>query len=296
LRYGGDWTSRFDFMSLGLALVLGTAGLPHILSRFYTVPTARAARRSVLWAIGLIGGFYLMTIVLGFGAAAVVGPEAVRGSNAAGNTAVPLLALDLGGGVNSTGWTVLFAVVAAIAFATILAVVAGITLASSAAVAHDLYASMRRRRAKPHSEVAVARTASVGIGVVAIALSLLARDLNVAFLVGLAFAVAASANLPVLLYSLFWRSFTTRGAVWAVYGGLVPALVLVLLSPVVSGSPESLFPGVDFQYFPLQNPGLVSIPLGFLAGWLGTVTSAEPPDEAKHAEIEVRALTGAGAV
>jgi cation/acetate symporter len=296
LRYGGDWTSRFDFMSLGLALVLGTAGLPHILSRFYTVPTARAARRSVLWAIGLIGGFYLMTIVLGFGAAAVVGPEAVRGSNAAGNTAVPLLALDLGGGVNSTGGTVLFAVVAAIAFATILAVVAGITLASSAAVAHDLYASMRRRRAKPHSEVAVARTASVGIGVVAIALSLLARDLNVAFLVGLAFAVAASANLPVLLYSLFWRSFTTRGAVWAVYGGLVPALVLVLLSPVVSGSPESLFPGVDFQYFPLQNPGLVSIPLGFLAGWLGTVTSAEPPDEAKHAEIEVRALTGAGAV
>ncbi|MER5399947.1 cation acetate symporter [Streptomyces sp. NPDC002599] len=296
LKYGGDWTARFDFMSLGLALVLGTAGLPHILSRFYTVPTARAARRSVLWAIGLIGGFYLMSIVLGFAAAAVVGPEAVRGSNAAGNTAVPLLALDLGGGANSTGGTVLFAVVAAIAFATILAVVAGVTLASSAAVAHDLYASSRRRRAKPHGEVAVARAASVGIGVIAIGLSLLARDLNVAFLVGLAFAVAASANLPVLLFSLFWRSFTTRGAVWAVYGGLVPAVVLVLLSPVVSGSPESLFPGVDFQYFPLQNPGLVSIPLGFVAGWLGTVTSAEPPDEAKHAEIEVRALTGAGAV
>ncbi|MGQ4343912.1 solute symporter family protein [Streptomyces sp. SAS_275] len=296
LRYGGDWTARFDFMSLGLALLLGTAGLPHILSRFYTVPTARAARRSVVWSIGLIGGFYLMTIVLGFGAAAIVGPEAVRGSNAAGNTAVPLLALDLGGGANSTGGTVLFAVVAAIAFATILAVVAGITLASSAAVAHDLYASMRRRNAKPRSEVAVARAASVGIGVVAIALGLLARDLNVAFLVGLAFAVAASANLPVLLYSLFWRNFTTRGAVWAVYGGLVPSLLLVLLSPVVSGSPGSLFPGADFQYFPLENPGLVSIPLGFVAGWLGTVTSHEPPDEAKHAEIEVRALTGAGAV
>ncbi|WP_329185609.1 solute symporter family protein [Streptomyces sp. NBC_01428] len=296
LRYGGDWTARFDFMSLGLALLLGTAGLPHILSRFYTVPTARAARRSVVWSIGLIGGFYLMTIVLGFGAAAIVGPEAVRGSNAAGNTAVPLLALDLGGGANSTGGTVLFAVVAAIAFATILAVVAGITLASSAAVAHDLYASMRLRNAKPRSEVAVARAASVGIGVVAIALGLLARDLNVAFLVGLAFAVAASANLPVLLYSLFWRNFTTRGAVWAVYGGLVPSLLLVLLSPVVSGSPGSLFPGVDFQYFPLENPGLVSIPLGFVAGWLGTVTSHEPPDEAKHAEIEVRALTGAGAV
>ncbi|MEU2924064.1 cation acetate symporter [Streptomyces sp. NPDC007251] len=296
LKYGGSWTARLDFISLGLALVLGTGGLPHILSRFYTVPTARAARRSAVWAIGLIGGFYLMTIVLGFGAAAVVGTGAVRGSNAAGNTAVPLLARELGGGAGSTGGTVLFAVVAAVAFATILAVVAGITLASSASVAHDLYASLRRPRGRARSEVAVARWAAVGIGVVAIALGLLARDLNVAFLVGLAFAVAASANLPVLLYSLFWRGFTTRGAVWAVYGGLIPALGLVLLSPVVSGSAASLFPDVDFQYFPLQNPGIVSIPLGFLAGWLGTITSPEVADEAKYAETEVRSLTGAGAV
>ncbi|MBV2357017.1 cation acetate symporter [Streptomyces sp. J2-1] len=296
LKYGGDWTARLDFISLGIALVLGTAGLPHILSRFYTVPTARAARRSTVWSIGLIGGFYLMTIVLGFGAAAVVGPDEVRRSNAAGNTAVPLLALDLGGGAGSAGGTVLFAVVAAIAFATILAVVAGITLASSASVAHDLYASLRRPGGKTRSEVAVARVAAVGIGVVAIGLGLLARDMNVAFLVGLAFAVAASANLPALVYSLFWSSFTTRGAVWAVYGGLVPAIGLVLLSPVVSGSPGSLFPGIDFQYFPLENPGIVSIPLGFLAGWLGTVTSAEPADEARHAETEVRSLTGAGAV
>ncbi|MEU9331888.1 cation acetate symporter [Streptomyces sp. NPDC048290] len=295
LKYGGDWTSRFDFISLGLALVLGTAGLPHILSRFYTVPTAKAARRSVVWSIGLIGGFYLMTIVLGFGAAAVLGSDEVRASNAAGNTAVPLLALDLGGGAGSTGGTVLFAVVAAIAFATILAVVAGITLASSASVAHDLYASLRRPGSKPRGEVAVARVAAIGIGVVAIGLGLLARDLNVAFLVGLAFAVAASSNLPVLMYSLFWPGFTTRGAVWSVYGGLIPAVVLVLLSPVVSGSPGALFPGVDFQYFPLENPGLVSIPLGFLAGWLGTVTSPEEPDAAKHAETEVRSLTGAGA-
>ncbi|MGJ5752845.1 cation/acetate symporter [Streptomyces puniciscabiei] len=295
LKYGGTWTARLDFISLGLALVLGTGGLPHILSRFYTVPTARAARRSAVWSIGLIGGFYLMTIVLGFGAAAVVGTDAVRGSNAAGNTAVPLLALDLGGGAGSTGGTVLFAVVAAVAFATILAVVAGITLASSASVAHDLYASLRRSRGTARSEVAVARWAAVAIGVMAIALGLLARDLNVAFLVGLAFAVAASANLPVLLYSLFWRGFTTRGAVWAVYGGLIPALALVLLSPVVSGSPSSLFPDVDFQYFPLQNPGIVSIPLGFLAGWLGTITSDEVADEAKYAETEVRSLTGAGA-
>jgi cation/acetate symporter len=300
LRYGGDWTARLDFISLGLALVLGTAGLPHILARFYTVPTARAARRSVVWSIGLIGGFYLMTIVLGFGAAAVVGTAEVRASNAAGNTAVPLLALDLGGGAGSTGGTVLFAVVAAVAFATILAVVAGITLASSTSVAHDLYATLRSGRPsgrrRQYGEVAVARVAAIGIGAVAIALGLLARDLNVAFLVGLAFAVAASANLPVLLYSLFWRNFTTRGAVWSVYGGLVPAVLLVVLSPVVSGGERSLFPGVDFHVFPLENPGLVSIPLGFLAGWIGTVVSSEPPDAAKHAETEVRALTGAGAV
>ncbi|MFE0633083.1 cation acetate symporter [Streptomyces sp. NPDC058864] len=302
LLYGQSWTDRLDFISLGIALVLGTAGLPHILSRFYTVPTARSARRSVVWAIGLIGGFYLMTIVLGFGAAALVGSHTVRASNAAGNTAVPLLALDLGGGAGSTGGTVLFAVVGAVAFATILAVVAGITLASSASVAHDLHATLRRRRTAPggrrreNQDVRVARVAAVFIGGVAIALSLFAQGQNVAFLVGLAFAVAASANLPALLFTLFWRRFTTRGTVCAIYGGLVPAVVLVVLSPVVSGSPQSLFPGVDFQYFPLENPGLVSIPLGFAAGWLGTVLSRERADEDKFAEVEVRSLTGAGAV
>ncbi|SCK50087.1 cation acetate symporter [Streptomyces sp. WMMB 322] len=294
LRYGGEWTHRLDFISLGLALVLGTAGLPHILSRFYTVPTARAARRSVVWSIGLIGAFYLMTIVLGFGAAALLGSGTVRASDPAGNTAVPLLSLELGGGAGSTGGSVLFAVVAAVAFATILAVVAGITLASSASVAHDLYASLSRRGAR--GEVGVARVAAVGVGATAIGLGLLAQHLNVAFLVGLAFAVAAAANLPVLLYALFWRRFTTRGAVWSVYGGLVPAIVLVLLSPVVSGAPGALFPRFDFAVFPLENPGVVAIPLGFLFGWLGTVTSREVPDDAKHAETEVRSLTGAGAV
>jgi cation/acetate symporter len=327
LKYGANGTSRLDFISLGVALVLGTAGLPHILSRFYTVPTARSARRSVVWAIGLIGAFYLMTIVLGFGAAALVGTDTVRDSNAAGNTAVPLLAEILGGGSGTTGGTVLFAVVGAVAFATILAVVAGITLASSASVAHDLYATWRRpaaaqgkhgrRRARQgaesaqsaegpqgtqgaegdmeQDEVRVARFAAVGIGAVAIGISLFAQDQNIAFLVGLAFAVAASANLPALLYSLFWHRFTTRGAVWSIYGGLVPALVLVVLSPVTSGRPDALFPGVDFHLFPLENPGLVSIPLGFLAGWVGTLLSREPADEGKYAETEVRSLTGAGA-
>ncbi|WP_256178197.1 solute symporter family protein [Kitasatospora aureofaciens] len=331
LKYGATSTSRLDFFSLGLALVLGTAGLPHILSRFYTVPTARAARRSTMWAIGLVGGFYLMAIALGLGATALVGSAEVRHANSAGNTAVPLLALVLGGGNGSTGGVVLFALISAIAFATILAVVAGLTLASSAAFAHDIWAgawrgrprrrSLLRRRAVPASrpsgeaggeaqseaegkaqreagerqEVVVARIAAVGIGAAAIAISLFAQQLNVAFLVGLAFAVAASANLPVLLYTLFWRRFTARGAIWSVYGGLIPAIVLVTFSPVVSGTKVALFPGVDFHWFPLENPGIVSIPLGFLAGWIGTLTSPEPADADRFAELEVRSLTGAGA-
>ncbi|MFJ6216306.1 cation acetate symporter [Streptomyces sp. NPDC092296] len=300
LRYGATITSRLDFISLGLALVLGTAGLPHILSRFYTVPTARAARRSTMWAVGLVGCFYLMAIVLGLGAAAIVGSGAVRADDPAGNTAVPLLALELGGGAATTGGLLLFAVTSAVAFATILAVVAGLTLASAASFAHDIYAWALRRAGRPkvteRRELLVARVAAVVVGALAIALSLYAQRLNVAFLVGLAFAVAASANLPTLLYTLFWRRFTTRGAVWAVYGGLVPAVLLVVFSPVVSGGPESIVSGVDFHWFPLENPGLVSIPLGFLAGWLGTVTSRRPADPDRYAELEVRSLTGAGAV
>ncbi len=299
LKYGATTTSRLDFFSLGLGLVLGTAGLPHILSRFYTVPTARAARRSTMWAIGMIGAFYLMAIVLGLGATALVGAKAVKAANPAGNTAVPLLALDLGGGAASTAGVVLFALISAIAFATILAVVAGLTLAASAAFAHDLYARAWRRADRPEAtereELVVARAAAVVIGAMAIVLSLFAQQLNTAFLVGLAFAVAASANLPTLLYSLFWSRFTTRGAVWSVYGGLAPAVLLVIFSPVVSGAKTAIFPGVDFHWFPLENPGLVSIPLGFLAGWLGTLTSQEAADPDKYAELEVRSLTGAGA-
>ncbi|MGW0664284.1 solute symporter family protein [Streptodolium elevatio] len=296
LQYGSSLTSRIDFISLALALVLGTAGLPHILVRFYTVPTARAARRSVMWAIGLIGAFYLMTIVLGFGAAAILGSDAIRSSNAAGNTALPLLAEELGGGGDSIGGVVLLAVIAAVAFATILAVVAGLTLASSSSAAHDLYAAViHKGRASEKEELAAARLSAIVIGAVAIALSLTAQKLNVAFLVALAFAVAASANLPTILFTLFWRRFNTRGTVWAIYGGLVSSVVLVIFSPVVSGGPNPLVTGVDFHWFPLANPGIVSIPIGFLAGWIGTLRSKEEPDDSKFAEMEVRSLTGAGA-
>ncbi|WP_431773198.1 solute symporter family protein [Streptomyces cucumeris] len=295
-KYGVNATSKLDFISLGIALVLGTAGLPHILIRFYTVPTAKAARKSVNWAIGIIGGFYLMTIALGFGAAALLNRDDIIASNKAGNTAAPLLAEEIGGGADSTGGAILLAVISAVAFATILAVVAGLTLASSSSFAHDLYANViRKGQASQKEEISAARWATVGIGTVAVVLGVFARDLNVAGLVALAFAVAASANLPTILYSLFWKRFTTQGALWSIYGGLVSSVFLVLFSPVVSGKETSMFPDVDFHWFPLENPGLISIPLGFLLGWLGTMVSKEEPDPKKYAELEVRSLTGYGA-
>ncbi|MFE2728247.1 cation acetate symporter, partial [Kitasatospora sp. NPDC059327] len=241
LKYGASGTSKLDFLSLGIALVLGTAGLPHILVRFYTVPTAKVARKSVLWAIGIIGGFYLMTLALGFGAAALLGPKTIKASNAAGNTAAPLLAEHLGGGAGTTGGAILLAIISAVAFATILAVVAGLTLASSASFAHDLYANViRRGKASEKEEVRSAKLAAVAIGAVAIVLSLFADKLNTAALVALAFAVAASANLPTLLYSLFWKRFNTTGAVSSVYAGLISSVLLVTFSTVVSGKKTSL--------------------------------------------------------
>ncbi|GAB1643963.1 cation acetate symporter [Krasilnikovia sp. MM14-A1259] len=304
LRYGVEkataldtFYSKMDLFSLGIALVLGTAGLPHILTRFYTVPTSRTARKSVLWAIGIIGTFYLFTLALGFGAAALVGGKEIVAQDKAGNTAAPQLAQALGidyfGG--QTGGAVLLAIIAAVAFATILAVVAGLTLASSSSVAHDFYANVvRRGTASERDEVRVARIAALVIGAVAIGLSIYAQSLNVAFLVALAFAVAASANLPAILYSLFWSRFNTSGALWAIYGGLTSAIVLVFFSPVVSGSPTAMFPEHDWHWFPLNNPGIISIPFGFFCGWLGTVISAER-DAVKYAELEVRSLTGHGA-
>jgi cation/acetate symporter len=299
--------SKLDLISLGLALVLGTAGLPHILVRFYTVPTAKAARKSVLWAIGLIGAFYLMTLAIGFGAAALVGSAVIKKADAAGNVAAPLLAQKLGG--EGFGGSLFLAVIAAVAFATILAVVAGLTLASSSSFAHDLYANViKRGKATERQEVVVAKVSALVIGSVAIVLSIFAQKLNVAFLVALAFAIAASANLPAILLSLFWKRFNTTGAVWGIYGGLGSALVLVFFSPVVSGKVvETVLPsgaiekttgslfslGVDFHWFPLDNPGLISIPLGFLFAYLGTVLSKEN-NAAKWAELEVRSLTGAG--
>lgn len=289
LRYGLTDITRLDFLSLGLALVLGTAALPHVLMRFYTVPTAKEARRSVVWAIWLIGIFYVFTLVLGYGAAALIGPERILAAPGGVNSAAPLLAFELGG-------PVLLGIIAAVAFATILAVVAGLTITAAASFAHDVYGSViKKGTATSAQEVKVARITVVVIGLVAIIGGIGANGQNVAFLVALAFAVAASANLPTIIYSLFWKRFTTRGALWSMYGGLSSAIILIVVSPVVSGSDSSMIPGADFAIFPLTNPGLVSIPLAFLLGWLGTITDRRREDIDKQIEMEVRSLTGVGA-
>ncbi len=288
LKYGQSDLTKLDFVSLSMALVLGTAGLPHVLIRFYTVPTSKEARKSVEVAIWLIGAFYLFTLLIGYGAAALVGPERINAAAGKANSAAPLLAFELGG-------PVFLAIVSGIAFATILAVVAGLTITTSATIAHDIYNEViKRGNADQETEVKVARIATIVVGVVAIAGGILAYGQNIAFLVALAFSVAASANLPTILYSLFWKRFNTRGALWSIYGGLASCLLLIFFSPVTSGKATSIFPGMDFALFPLENPGIVSIPLGFFLGWLGSVTSKEY-NEAKYAEMEVRSLTGSGA-
>ncbi|MEV0891192.1 cation acetate symporter [Promicromonospora sp. MEB111] len=299
LQYGATALSQLDFLSLALALVLGTAGLPHVLMRFYTVPSAKEARKSVVVAIWLIGIFYLFTLVLGYGAGALVGPEVILAAPGGQNSAAPLLAFELGG-------EILLGIIAAVAFATILAVVAGLTITAAASFSHDIYASIiKKGQVSPDGEVRVARWTVVVIGIIAIIGGIFANGQNIAFLVALAFCVAASANLPTIIYSLFWKRFNTSGALWSIYGGLISTVVLIIFSPVVSGKPadpvtglsKSMIsdPAIDFHWFPLDNPGIVTIPLAFVLGIVGTYLSKERSHPEKYAEMEVRSLTGAGA-
>ena len=221
--------------------------------------------------------------------AALIGPERILAAPGGVNSAAPLLAFELGG-------PILLGVIAAVAFATILAVVAGLTITAAASFSHDVYASViKKGKASPRQEVKVARITVVVIGLVAIIGGIGANGQNVAFLVALAFAVAASANLPTIVYSLFWKGFTTRGALWSMYGGLTSALVLIVFSPVVSGSETSMIPGADFAIFPLSNPGVVSIPLAFLLGWIASILERRVESADKQTEMEVRSLTGVGA-
>jgi cation/acetate symporter len=280
--------SPIDTVSLGLALVLGTAGLPHILMRFFTVPNAKAARSSVMWAMVLIGAFYIMTTALGFGARAILGQGGEEAAGATGNGAVPLLADELGGEFFQ-------AIIAGVAFATILAVVAGLVISASGAVAHDVWSNIvRRGQDSETEEVWVAKIAALVIGAIAIGIAILGGEgLNVSFMVGLAFAVAASANFPALLLALTWRRFNTTGAVTGVLVGVISSVALVIISPTVWPGPDSeggLISGYD-----LANPGIISIPLGFIGCWLGTVLSREREEEFSFDELYVRSETGLGA-
>ncbi|MGH7867821.1 MAG: solute symporter family protein [Candidatus Dormibacteraceae bacterium] len=287
--YGTDPMSELGFVSFGLALVFGIVSLPHVLMHLYTVPNARQARRSVVWCIWEMDIFNAAILVIGYGATALVGTSVIEHAPGAENSAAPLLAFAIGG-------TVLLAIVAAVAFATILAVVAGLTLTAAASFAHDVYANVIcHGRVEQHSEVRVARLTAVIIGVLSIAGGILANGQNIAFLVTFALALAASANLPTLVYSLYWKRFNTTGTLWSVYGGLVSCLVLIVFSPAISGTSTSIFPGAHFDWFPLSIPAIVSLPLSFLLGFLGTVLSRQPANAARQVEMEVRALTGIGA-
>lgn len=286
LNPGNKFKDPLDTISLNLALVLGTAGLPHILTRFFTVKDAVTARKSVVFATWIIGIFYVMTIFLGFGSAAFVGYDKIVAANAAGNMAAPLLAQALGGDF-------LFALISAVAFATILAVVAGLVLSAASAFAHDFYSQiLRHGKATEKEQVVAARWASIGVSALSIILALFAQKMNVAFLVALAFAVAASANLPIILFTIFWKRFNTTGAVTGMVVGLLSALVLVAISPNVWSPEAGKAILVGQPLFPLGNPGIVSIPLGFIGAYLGTVFSSKKVDEKKFDEILVKANTG----
>jgi cation/acetate symporter len=311
LLYHGP-LGAWNLISLGLALVLGTAGLPHILMRFFTVPSAKAARVSVAWAMVLVGAFYLTTSFMGLGAATIVGQEHIGKRLYAGqaiqyiahhpeqqrvldgqlahsgyivpvvnnNLAAPLLADNLGG-------PLLTAFVAAVAFATILAVVAGLTITASSTFAHDIWFNLvRSGKGDETEQLFVARATAVAVGALAIALSVALRGFNVAFLVGLAFAVAASANVPVILLSLSWRRFSRGGAIAGMVSGLVGSLALIAISPVAMGA---------HAIFPLDNPGLISIPIGLVGAIVGTLVAPDASSEQMFDQLQVRATTGLGA-
>lgn len=285
LNPGLKYKNGIDTISILIALVLGTAGLPHILMRFFTVADAKTARSSVIWATWIVGLFYVLTIFLGFGAAAFVGADEIIKVNAAGNMAAPLLAKALGG-------EILFSFVSAVAFATILAVVAGLVLSGASALSHDIYGQIvKKGQITEKQAVVAARIGSITIAVVSILLALGAQTLNVAFLVSLAFCIAASANLPVIIYTIYWSKFNTTGAVTAMLTGLISALVLVAISPNI-WNPEvgkAIFVGEPLIM--LTNPAIISVPLGFLGGFIGSMIG-EKADAAKYREVDVKANTG----
>jgi cation/acetate symporter len=267
---GNYLKNPFDEVSLGLSYVFGLAGLPHVMTRFYTVPDAKAARRSVVWVMFLAGAFFAGTTLFGLAAADFVGQDTIRAADKGGNLALPLLAQYLGGGQGSFGGDLMLGFVAAVAVATILAVVSALTLSTSTAIAHDFYVNwFKRGQLDGKQEVRIARVVAVLIGIFAVALGILAQGVNVAVLVILAICVAASANFPVLVLSLFWRRFNTGGVVGGMVLGLGSSVALAMIGPGMRGA-DALWP--------LVNPTIVSMPLGFLGGLLGTLVAGRDFD------------------
>jgi len=328
----------WDQISLGMALVLGTAGMPHILMRFFTVPTARDARKSVIVAMFIIGTFYILTTFLGFGSALHLGPQRIFAADPGGNMASVLLAQMLGNEIAHVVGDVFFAFLCAVAFATILAVVSGLVLAASAAIAHDVYVQLiKGGKATQQQQLRAARIAALMGGIVSISIGIAAEGQNVAQLVALAFAVAASANLPVVVLSLYWRQFNTAGIVAGILVGTTVSVVLVLVSPnmyypraVAESAQQTVqvleqrqtagetlsatekaalekakadyrknkdgvsLVGLDKPLFPLKHPGIVSIPLGFLAAVLIAFAFPSLSEEERFDEVVVRQQTGLG--
>ena len=276
LAPGKQVSDPLDAISLGMSLMFGTAGLPHILMRFYTVPDAKTARESVTYATGFIGVFYLLTFILGFGAMVLVGQDAIKQIGTGGNMAAPILAQFLGGNA-------FLGFIAAVSFATILAVVAGLTLSGAAALSHDLWVNVVRKGSADETEqLKVARFATMLLGVLAMLLGILFKGQNVAYMVGLAFAIAASANFPALLLSILWRRFTTNGAVASILVGTLSSLVLIYFSPTIQ---VTILKHASAP-FPLKNPGLISIPLAFLVGIAVSLLGNESQAQEKFAEVE----------
>ncbi|MFD6554819.1 cation acetate symporter [Streptomyces sp. NPDC058398] len=271
LQLGTSAGDRLDFVGLQITVVLGVACLPHITMRLFSAQDVPAVRRSMSWAVGTVTTFCLLVIILGTGAAALVGSRSIIAADPHGRTSVLMLSQVLGGAPSSAGATILYSAVAGMVFITLLSSVAGMTLAAASSLAHDLFAhAARQGRAEPRTEMTVAAWTSVAVGTVAIGLATLVQSWDVGVLTTLAVCIGASAVAPALTYSLFWRGFTRTGLLATLYGGAACAVVLMVFSKAVSGTPSAVFPTADFHWFPMQSTGLVSIPFGYLAGWLGS--------------------------
>ena len=287
LEPGALAKNPLEAVSLGLALMLGLLGLPHILMRFYTVPDAKAARKSVLYATGLIGYFYIIIPIVGFGASVLIpgGRKAIAAIDAGGNMAAPVLALQLGG-------TPFLGFIAAVAFATILAVVAGLTLAGASAYSHDIYVSViKKGKATEEEQVKAAKIATIVFGVLAVALGILFQGQNVAFMVGLAFSIAASANFPALLMSITWKRFSTQGAVASILVGAFLSVGMIMFSETVW---VKIFHNAQ-AIVPINNPCVISMTLSFVVGILVSLMSPDPLAQAKFEDEKLRTYLGVGA-